>query len=177
MQGLRLTFGCTMDLHVPLLYRSPMPIHAYFGQRNHFVTSNCCTLLDEYRYISGVYAPHDWDDPPELQAFLPTLRDAVFFGAAMPIRVVFFLSTLRYHTWAELHALPLTHTIVGHGQPRSSPHEMMLVVVQNATAVDTCMAYEPGSLHRAPAPHPDENAYAPHDLASSPQLDTHPRHV
>ena len=150
MQGVRLTFRCTMDLHVPLLYRSPMPIHGYFGRHNHFADSNCCALLDEYRYISGVHAPHDRDGPPKLQTFLPTLRDAVYFGAAICPSML-YSSFPHTGTTHRRKCMPCpSHTIVGHWQPRSSPHEMILVVVQNATAAEAwpmCQAHGTGHLH------------------------------
>ena len=59
LQGIRVTFGCTMDFYVPPLMHSPLPMQAHFGAMSTFTHGNCCSLLTEFGYLCAAYVPHD----------------------------------------------------------------------------------------------------------------------
>ena len=123
-----------MDFCVPPLLHSPLPVQAYFGAMGTLTYANCCSLLADFGYLCAAYIPQDWTLGTDLAPMLASVRDAVFFGAASPIRLVLLVPTQVYCGAHDLHALPLIHTTLATGRPRTSPHDMTLVVLQNHAA-------------------------------------------
>ena len=121
----------------PTLVHSPLLVQADFGAMGTLTHANCCSLLADFGYLCAAYIPQDWTLGTDLAPTLASVCDAVFFGAASPIRLVLLVPTQMYCRAHDLHALPLIHTTLATGRPRTSPHDMTLVVLQNHATTGT----------------------------------------